>query len=291
MKLRTHHPAAPYLFMLPALAVLGVFLIGSAAQVVYYSIGSYNPFTDTYEFVGGANYARLMGDGVFWRALANAFLYLLVTPVLIVLSLVCALIVDSRVKGSPLLRLLFFLPVVTPTIVAAVAWRLLLNEESGLLNVVLTALGLPGANWLTTHPFTLISAMLVTLWKGFGFYMMVFLAALVAVPRELKEAAAIDGAGRMGTFLNVTLPTLRPTIVLVSIISSISALKVFDELFVTVRGVPPEQQTVVPLVYSLAFERNDFGLACAAGLTLFVVILAFSLLNLWITRRAGGRDA
>ncbi|MEL6739116.1 MAG: sugar ABC transporter permease, partial [Planctomycetota bacterium] len=195
MKLRTHHPAAPYLFMLPALAVLGVFLIGSAAQVVYYSLGSYNPFTDTYEFVGGANYARLMGDGVFWRALANAFLYLLVTPVLIVLSLVCALIVDSRVKGSPLLRLLFFLPVVTPTIVAAVAWRLLLNEESGLLNAVFTALGLPAVNWLTTHPFTLISAMLVTLWKGFGFYMMVFLAALVAVPRELKEAAAIDSAG------------------------------------------------------------------------------------------------
>ena len=287
MKLRAHHPAAPYLLLLPALAVLGVFLIGSAAQVVYYSLGSYNPFKNTYEFVGVSNYARLLGDEVFWRALSNAFLYLLVTPVLILVSLVCALIIDSRIKGSPLLRLLFFLPVVTPTIVAAVAWRLLLNEESGLLNAAVGLVGLGPVNWLTTHPFTLISAMLVTLWKGFGFYMMVFLAALVAVPSELKEAAAIDGAGRLGTFLNVTLPTLRPTIVLVSIISSISALKVFDELYVTVRGVPPEQQTVVPFVYSLAFERNDFGLACAAGLTLFVVILAFSLLNLWLTRRAG----
>lgn len=281
--LRTHRPVTPYLFVLPALGVLGVFLIASAVQVVYYSLHAYNPFQQTTEFVGLANYARLVNEPTFWRTLGNAFAYLLVTPVLILLSLACALVVDSKIKGSAWLRFLFFLPVITPTIVAAIAWRLLLTEESGLLNAGLTLVGLSPVGWLTTPPWTLISAMFVTIWKGFGFYMMIFLAGLIAVPKELREAIALDGAGRWGAFRHVVLPALRPTITLVVIISSIAALKVFDELFVTIRGVPAEQQTVVPYVYTLAFEDSDFGTACAAGLMLFVVILAFSIVNLVVT--------
>ncbi|MFG0304995.1 MAG: carbohydrate ABC transporter permease [Phycisphaerales bacterium JB040] len=285
--LKQHGVLTPHLFLIPALLVLGVFLIASTFEVVRYSFSRYNPFTGETEFVGLENYARLLADPVFFRALANSFLYLLVTPLLVALSLMCALIVDTRVRGSNLFRFLFFLPVVTPTIVAAVAWRLLYNEDSGLLNTVLNAVGLGGVGWLTTHPWTLLSAMLVTAWKGFGFYMLVFLAALLGVPRELKEAAAIDGAGVLGTFRAVTLPAIRPTMALVVIISSISALKVFDELFVTVRGVPMDQQTAVPLVYDLAFVQSNFGMACAAGLVLFVVILAFSLVNLAVTGGAG----
>ena len=285
--LRSHNVLTPHLFLLPALTILGVFLIASTAEVVRYSLGRYNPFTGDFEWVGLENYARLLENRVFWQALGNSFLYLLVTPILVALSLTCALIVDTKVKGSNLFRFLFFLPVVTPTIVAAVAWRLLYNEDSGLLNAMLQALGLSGVGWLTTHPWTLLSAMLVTAWKGFGFYMLVFLAALLSVPKELKEAAAIDGAGVLGTFRTVTLPAIRPTLVLVIIISSISALKVFDELFVTVRGIPMDQQTAVPLVYDLAFEQSNFGMACAAGLVLFVVILIFSMINLAISGGAG----
>ena len=172
---------------------------------------------------------------------------------------------------------------VTPTIVAAVAWRLLLNEDSGLLNAALRAIGLPGIAWLSSFPWTMASAMLVTLWKGFGFYMMVFIAGLLAVPRDIEEAAAIDGAGRLATFRHVTLPALWPVMTMVLVISSISALKVFDELFVTVRGAPVEHQTAVPLVYDTAFERGDYGQACAIGIALFVVILLFSMINLRLT--------
>jgi putative chitobiose transport system permease protein len=212
-----------------------------------------------------------------------------VTPVLVVLALGAALVVDSSIRGGRTLRLLLFLPVVTPTIVAAVAWRLVLNEDGGLLNQLLSLVpGIDGRiRWLTQHPFTLMSAMMVTAWKGFGFYMMIFLAGLMQVPSSTKEAAAIDGAGPIGTFVHVVLPSLRPTIVLITVISSISALKVFDELFVTVRGVPTDQQTAVPYIYDLAFERGAFGAACAAGVVLFVVILAFSLLNL---RLSAGRS-
>jgi putative chitobiose transport system permease protein len=286
---RLHRPATPWLFLAPALAVLGVFFVGSAAQVVNYSFTRYSAFSEP-EYVGFANYAALLSDRVFWRAIANSFIYLLVTPVLIIFSLAAAIVIDSGIRAGKPLRILLFLPVVTPTIVAAIAWRLVLNEDNGLLNQGLILLfgwaGFDGVRWLTEHPFTLFSAMMVTAWKGFGFYMMIFLAGLMLVPGSTREAAAIDGAGPWGVFRHVTLPSLRPTITLVAVISSISALKVFDELFVTVRGVPVDQQTAVPHIYDLAFEQGVFGAACAAGVVLFAIILVFSLINL---RLAAGR--
>ncbi|MEQ8769736.1 MAG: sugar ABC transporter permease [Phycisphaerales bacterium] len=286
----------PYAFVLPAMAVLGVFIVGSFVQVIVYSLGVFNPFEQSYEFTGLANYIRLWEDDRFWWCLANSGLYLLVTPVLIVLSLSCAIVIDARVRGHAALRLLFFLPVVTPTIVAAVGWRILFNEESGLLSALAEpVVGVLNATldpqtpwatpaWLTERPWTLIAPMVVTTWKGFGFYMMIFLAGLLNVPRELREAAALDGAGRWGVFRNVVLPGIWPIMTLVIVISSISALKVFDEIFVTVRGVPLEHQTAVPYVYETAFGDGNFGIASAAGVVLFAVLLVFSLINLRLTR-------
>lgn len=285
----------PYVYLAPAILVLGVFFFGSFAQVIRYSLGTFNPFEQSYEFEGLKNYLILFQDDRFWSCLLNSFLYLLVTPALIAVSLACALVIDGKIKGSNLLRLLFFLPVVTPTIVAAVGWRILFNEESGLLTAaagpvvgLLNAVFAPSQAfttpaWLTERPWTLITPMVVTLWKGFGFYMMIFLAGLLNVSRELKEAAAIDGAGRWGSFRAVTLPAIWPVMTLVIVISSISALKVFDELFVTVRGVPIEHQTVVPYVYEIAFGEGSFGVASAAGVVLFAVLLVFSLINLRMT--------
>lgn len=278
----------PWVFMAPALAVLGVFFFGSFVEVVRFSFTTYNAFSPT-EWAGLANYRLLLDDPRFWTCLGNSFLYLLVTPVLVVVSLACAMLIDSGIRGAKAWRLLFFLPVVTPTIVAAIAWRIVLHEESGVLNAGLARLGLGPVNWLTERPFTLISAMLVTLWKGFGFYMMIFLAALLTVPRDLKEAMALDGGGRWHAFRHIVLPAIWPVMTLVLIISSISALKVFDELFVTVGGAPVEHKTIVPLVYQTAFEENAFGAASAIGVMAFVVILAFSLLNLWATSRLGAR--
>jgi putative chitobiose transport system permease protein len=238
--------------------------------------------------VGASNYARVFEGGVFATAMLNSVAYLLVTPAVIVLSLIAAMVVDAKLPGSPALRIAFFLPVVTPTIVAALAWRLLYNEDDGLLNAALGAVGLGPVRWLSERPWTLVSAMMVTLWKGFGFYMLVFLASLMAVPRELREAAAIDGASRWQSFWTVTFPALRPAVALVSVVSSISALKVFDELYVTVKGVPVTHLTVVPLIYSLAFERGAFGMACAVGVVLFLAILALSLVNLRLSSARRG---
>ena len=234
---RFKQACTPYLFLLPAAAILGVFVLWAMVQVVFYSFTRYTAFRGP-DPVGLENYHRLVSDGKFWFCLINSFLYLLVTPALVLLSLQSALVVHAGLRYAKGLRVLLFLPVVTPAIVAAIAWRLVLNEDTGLLNSMLGWLGLGPVYWLSAKPWTLISAMLVTLWRGFGYYMMIFLAGLVAVPRELEEAATIDGAGRAGVLWYVTLPALRPLIALVVVISSISALKVFDELYVTIRARP-----------------------------------------------------
>lgn len=291
-----HRAWTPWAFMAPALLVLGLFFVISMVQVVYYSLTRFMPFAEGGAAgvgVGLENYQRLLATDRFWTCLGNSFLYLLVTPVLIAVSLAAAMVVDAGVRGMGWLRVVLFLPVVTPTIVGAVAFQNVLREDGGLLNAALNWVGLGPVNWLTQHPWTLVSAMMVTVWKGVGFYMMVFLAGLIAVPRELKEAAEIDGAGRWGVFRHVVLPTIWPVVALVTVISSISALKVFEELYVTVRGVPVEQQTVVPLIYTEAFERGDFGMASAIGITLFVIVLTLSLINLRMSaarQRAGARS-
>lgn len=280
--MRKYSPATPYLFLTPAAAVLGVFFLGASLQVVYYSFTRYTAFSGP-DLVGFENYQRLFASQRFWACLVNSAMYLLVTPAIIIISLGAALVVQSFVRAGQWLRLALFLPVVTPTVVAAVAWRLLLSEDDGVFNAVLTAVGIGRVNWISEYPWTLVSAGLVTLWKGFGFYMMVFLAGLLAVPKELCEASAIDGAGRLRAFWHITLPALAPTLTLVFIVSSISALKVFDELFVVARGAPITQQTAVPLLYRIAFEEGDYGLASSLGVMIFLFILTFSIVNLRLT--------
>ena len=281
--MRPYRPWTPYAFLLPACAILGVFVIAAMVQVFAYSFTRYTAFRGP-DFIGLENYRRIFGSYLFWWTLANSFFYLIVTPVIMAVSLGAAMVVHAGLRFAKGLRALLFLPVVTPTIVAAVSFRLVFNEDSGLLNWILGKTFIGPLPWLSKYPYDLVSAMIVTLWKGFGYYMMIFLAGLMAVPRELDEAATIDGAGRFGVFWHITLPSLRPILVLVAVISSISALKVFDELFVTIQGAPESHKTVVPLIYNVAFENGDYGYASAIGIVLFVIILIFSLINLRVTR-------
>lgn len=265
------------------MVLLAVFAVAPAVQVIVYSFTRYTAF-DGPEWLGLDNYRRLIFGSRFWFCLVNSFIYLLVTPAIMALSLAAAMVVYHAPVGGRTLRALLFLPVVTPAIVASLSFRLLFNETDGLINTSLRAVGLPAISWLTAYPWTLIAAMIVTLWKGFGYYMMIFLAGLMSVPRELQEAAEIDGAGRWRSFLQITLPSLRPVLALVATISSISAMKVFDELYVTVQGAPVTHQTVVPLVYRTLSEDGEYGLASATGVLLFVVIFGLTLIQLRVQR-------
>jgi putative chitobiose transport system permease protein len=274
-----------YGYLLPAMAVLGFFAIYPAGMAVYYSFTDFGAFTPA-RWVGWENYRAALTDARTGWALLNSVIYLAVTPAVMLLSLGAAMLLHAGIVGGKWVRVILFLPVVTPTIVAGLAFRLLLTEEDGVINTGLAAVGVERVGWLTTYPFTLISAMIVTLWKGFGYYMMIFLAGLLMVPRELEEAATLDGAGRWGVFWHVTLPGIWPVLGLVAVISSISAMKVFDELFVTISGAPLGHQTAVPVVFHLAFERGEFGAASAVSVLLMGAVLVLTLVQLKLMRGA-----
>lgn len=270
----------PYLFLLPAIVLLAVFVFYPAVRIFVLSFQEYSFVSDAV-WIGIENYRRLFADSTFLFALLNSLIYLLVTPVLIVVSLGVAFLLNTKVRGVKFFRGLYFLPVVTPMIVVGIIWQWLLNEDVGLINYFLMASGLTDQKiyWLTSYPLNLFSVMFVTAWKGLGYYAVIFLAGLLTIPKELEEVASLDGANAFQQLIYVKIPLLKPTIALVAIISSISALKVFDEIYVMIPGAPAAEKTLVPLIYQVAFMDFRLGYAAAISVILFVITLMFSYLN------------
>jgi len=270
----------PYLFLLPALGILVTFIFYPAIRIFILSFQEYS-FVKPPVWVGLENYIALAQDSTFGFALLNSLLYLLVTPVLIVIALSVAFLLDTGVKGIKFFRGLYFLPVVTPMIVVGIIWQWLLNEDVGLINYMLIASGLVDerVHWLTEYPLNLFSVMFVTAWKGLGYFAVIFLAGLTTIPKSLEEAAGLDGASPFQVLYYIKLPLLKPSIMLVAIISSISALKVFDEVYVMIPGAPAAEKTIVPLIYQTAFLNFQLGYASAISVVLFVMTLLLSYLN------------
>jgi putative chitobiose transport system permease protein len=270
----------PYLFLAPALLVLGIFFFWPLAHAVHLSFTDYQ-LGGAAHWIGLRHYARLWEDPLFWQATGQTFLFLLgVVPPLVGLSLVLAVVVNRAVPGIRFFRAAYYLPVVVSMVVVGIAWRWLYAEQ-GLLNGMLESVGLPSVGWLTSPDLAIWAVMAVTVWKGLGYYMVIYLAGLQTIPNELHEAAQLDGANRLQAHLAITVPLMRPSIALVAIISSISALKVFTEIFVMTGGGPLNRtQTLVYHLYEQGFTNGDFGYACALGVVLFLLVLGFSLLNL-----------
>ncbi len=267
-----------YLFLAPAMLIFTLFIFYPTLEVFRLSFTKYNIFQSP-QFIGISNYVHLFHDSDFWYALLNSFIYLLVTPVLIVLSLGIAFLLHKKVFGQGVFRFIYFLPVITPAVVAGIAWKWLFNEDIGFMNYLVTLIGGTKLHWLTSYPLNLVSVMIVTIWRGIGFYMIIFLAAILGIPKELEEAAEIDGASGWQTLWYVKLPLMKPTIAMVAIISAIEALKVFDEIYIMIRNAPVADKTAVPFIYSAAFSHFNMGYASAASVILFVVTLVFSYLN------------
>ncbi|MBC7541461.1 MAG: sugar ABC transporter permease [Candidatus Sericytochromatia bacterium] len=270
----------PYLFLAPALAVLGVFFVWPLLHALYLSV-TYYQLGGGSSWAGLAHYAHLWRDPLFWKATGQTFLYLVgVVPPLVILSLGLAIAVNQKLPGIRLFRAAYYLPVVVSMVVVGIAWRWLYAEQ-GLLNALLGGIGMASIGWLTSPDLAIWSVMAVTVWKGLGYYMVIYLAGLQTIPRDLFEAAELDGATTAQAHWAVTVPLMRPSIALVSIISSISALKVFTEIFVMTGGGPLDRtQTLVYYVYEQGFTNADFSYACAVGMVLFAIVLGFSLLNL-----------
>ncbi|HEY8818292.1 MAG TPA: sugar ABC transporter permease [Candidatus Limnocylindrales bacterium] len=284
----------PYSFLLPALVLLGIFVVYPIIAVVYYSFTDYDIATPPV-WVGLANYARLLDDDTFKLALVHSFIYLLVTPILIFLSIVLAIIVNRRMRGIHIFRALYFVPAVSGSIAIGLAWRWLF-DRNGLINSLLQSWGVihQPVQWLATPSLVLPIAMLLTIWAGVGYYSVIFLAGLQNIPEELYDAARIDGATDFQKHRYVSLPGLRPQIVFVAVISSLAALKVFDEIYVLTNrtgGILDSGVTMVFYLWKQAFQLNNAGYASAIAIGLLAITLVFSVFNVKILERREEADA
>ena len=203
-------------------------------------------------FVGFQNFHRLWIDPYFWKALGNSITYLLVVPVLQLAAIVIAVLVDKPFRGRQFFRTAFYIPVITSS--GGCRHHLgLVFRSDGLANYVLSLAGIGPVAFLTDPDFALFSIMFVTLWQGLGYYMILYLAGLQTIPPELEEAARLDGAGPWHVFRYITVPMLKPTVALCTIISCISALKVFGEIFVMTPQGGPDQSTLTMVYYIYQF--------------------------------------
>jgi len=279
--MQSYKKITPYLFLFPAILLLTIFFFLPFFQTIIYSFQDYS--NDIYNPVFGTllNYKTLYNSPIFIKSLVNTFYFLiLTTPFLVVFPLFLAILINQKIKGKTFYKLIIYLPVVVSIVVVAIAFKWL-YAPNGLLNYFMETFNLPHINWLSSPRAAMISVALVTIFKGVGYYMMIYLASLMSVPKELYEAAEIDGANEFQKHMTVTIPHLMPTIALVSTISAISALKVFVEIYVMTKGGPLDStKTIVYYIYERAFENLDIGLASAACVVLLIVVMIFSIINI-----------
>lgn len=272
----------PYLFLLPAIIVLTVTVFLPTIQAFSLSFTRYEyDLTQAPQWIGIENFDRLFKDKVFWQTLSNTFLYLIVVvPILTIIPLFIAILVNNKLKGITFFRMAYYTPVVISMVVAGITWKAL-YLSNGLINQMLKQLGFTGIPWLTSPQLAIFSVMIVTIWKGLGYYMVIYLAGLQSIAPELYEAAAIDGSDGWLKHWDITLPLMRPYLLLVGVISAISATKVFEEVYIMTQGGPRNSsKTVVYYVYERAFKDLDINYACTMGLVLFLVIFVLSIFNL-----------
>jgi putative chitobiose transport system permease protein len=273
----------PYLFLAPSLLVIAVFILYPIIAVIYYSFTDYNIITPPV-WIGLKNFQQLFKDPIFWQALQHSLIYLLVTPVLIFLCIILAIVVNRKLPGIHVFRAIYYIPVISGSIAVGIAWRLML-DTNGLLNGLLVSIGVikEPVQWLAEPAYTLTIAMLLTIWLGLGYYMMIFLAGLQNIPEELYDAALIDGCSSWQKHLHVSVPGLRPQITFVAVISSLAALEVFNEIYILTGGLGGILNSGVTMVFYLwrqAFRLNHAGYAASVAIVLLVITLAFSIINI-----------
>ena len=277
----------PYLFLLPAIAILTLTIFLPAIQAFALSFTQYEyDLTQAPEWVGFANFQRLWDDRAFWQTVGNTLLYLVgAVPVLVIVPLILAILVNQKLPGIYWFRTTFYTPVIISMVVAGIAWKAL-YINNGIFNQFLKQIGFTeGIPWLTDPKLALWSVMVVTIWKGLGYYMVIYLAGLQSISTELYEAAAIDGSYGWRKHWDITFPLMTPYLYLVAVISAISATKVFEEIYVMTQGGPRNSsKTVVYYLYERAFQDLDINYACTIGLVLFLGILGLSILNLHLSR-------
>lgn len=276
-----------YLFLLPSMIVLAVFVFWPILQSIILSLQKWRFGATETTWVGLDNYERLLNDPRVEGAFLNTVEYTaVVVPVTLLLALLLALALNERIPGRSLFRAAFFLPVIASFAIVAIVWRFLLNPDIGLLAYWSREIGIPTRAWLRDARYAMPAVMGVSIWKNVGFNMVILLAGLQGIPEEYYEAAKVDGANRWRRFRYITLPLLRPTWTFVLIISIISSFQVFDQVWVmTPRGGPLHStETVVTYIYYQGIELLDISYAASIGVVLFLIVFVLTLVQLRVFR-------
>lgn len=294
---RRQQTLTAYLFLLPALLALAVFTFYPIAYGLWLAFCDYQMLRHTPEgvpvgprFNGLDNFREALTDPYFWLAFRNSCAYMLVVPLLQLGSMAMAVLVNQRLRGVAWFRAAYYVPVVTSVVVIGIAWSWVYQSDGPLNFLLCRVLHLPirAPGWLTDRALALPAVMFVTIWQGLGYYMVLYLAGLQAISPEYEEAARIDGASPWTVFRCVTVPLLRPTITLCSVMSCISAFKVFTEIFVMTRGGPEHATlTLGFLVFNTGFGDYRMGYAAALSLLLGLFVGFISWLNVMLFKEGG----
>ena len=284
---RTTRRLAPYLFVLPNMLIFSVFIIYPAIN--NFNISAYDSTNGrTFSYVGGANYTELVGDAEFWAAARATAIFAVCFVVLVTsASIGLAMLLNQRVRGLGLFRAVFFLPVVLSPVVIGLIWGWILDHNNGLANTILRGLGLGQPGWLVDGGLAMATVIFVALWTHVGFYTMIILAGLQGLDPAYQESAMLDGASSWQRFHAVTLPLLRPTTLVVVVLSMIAGFQAFDFIWTLTGGGPIGATTLmVQYIYQHAFQSPiRYGLASAGSVLLFCTIFGLTMLNFLANRR------
>ena len=282
-----------YLFIAPAVILFCVFVFIPVIASFFLSFTKYNILSSP-QWVGLDNYRQIfLNDPRFWKALRNTALYVLgVVPVGISISLLLAVAIDQKIKFKNFYKTIFFMPVVTSVIAISVIWKwLFAGEKYGLINHWLLKFGLNPIDWVMSPTWTLPAIMIMSIWAGLGYNMILLLAGLQTIPNTFYEAAEVDGANSWHKFWRITLPLLRPTLLFVVIMSGINSFQLFEQVYIMtggtgegVGGVLDCALSLVAYLYEKGFQRFEMGYASAIAYILFGIIFLATLINLKVMR-------
>ncbi|TYR78193.1 sugar ABC transporter permease [Priestia megaterium] len=273
--------------MLPALILLLVFWFIPMAVSLFISFTDWDYISPTFSFVWLENYRSLLTDKEFYKVLLNTLSFAVFTVVpTMAIGLVLALVLNKKLAGSTIYKAILFSPWVTPMVAVSIVWSWIFQPEVGLLNFLLSALGLPKIDWLGSSTWAMPAVIIVTVWKGIGWVMIFYLEALQRVPMDLYESSSIDGASKWRRFLYVTLPMISPTTFFLLIVTTIDALQAYDQIQVLTQGGPAgSTRTLLYMYYQLAFEQFNMGQATAVATLLILITALLSVIQFFASKR------
>lgn len=274
-------------FILPNFIGFALFTLTPVLVLFYLGFTKWNAFGSA-EFIGVSNFQRLWSDATFHTALFNTAYYAVFhIPLTLAISLCVAMLLNRKLRGMAFFRTVAFFPYITSIVAIAVVWNMLFSPEAGVINQILHFIGIsnpPG--WTLSTTWAMPAVIIVGTWRDMGYYMLLFLAGLQAIPAELYEAARVDGASAIQRFWNVTVPCLRPTTFFITVMLTINSFKIFDLILVMTNGGPGTATMVLSqYIYRKGFQESDYGYASAVAIVLFAICLALTVFQFLMNKR------